>query len=133
MSAPLAVLDFDGGRELDAEIAEKVMGWRRSSQYDAKGLCLLLTPPNEPDEVTRLVDFYSTDLCAAHSVLDVFAAPWWIERYRNATYECRIWRPENEGRNDYGIGTGPTLPLAICRAALASVYCYGRPTPRSEP
>lgn len=102
----------EAGRELDAQIAMKVMGWQPINPMhlmidagyrwlDANGLY-----------VKGAIPPYSTDIAAAWQV--VGQCSWWFELILNpATGWLCKW-------GDYE-GRAMTAPLAICRAALAAV------------
>ncbi|MHB1097832.1 MAG: BC1872 family protein [Gemmatimonadaceae bacterium] len=83
---------MQAGRELDARVAEKVMGW---ADFD--------------HDVPR----YSTDTTAALTVLDALGGIVRITRLRPDEWHVQI----GEGSTRWG----ETLPLAICRAVLAAV------------
>lgn len=117
------------GMNLDAEVAERVMGYQRLSVWQGEPLDCLATPSGE-----RLAGWYrkdgtftwhewerhssfSTDIVAALTVLE--AAYWYaVERHQDSRrHECRITLME-EGA--VGYAACDTLPEAICRAALVA-------------
>lgn len=135
------------GRELDAEVAEKVMGFRWW-ENSANGLCYLLreTPRRSRNEATNAiwvecaaqpVDFarrwysdgvpcFSTDIAAAWLV---------VEKLRGmdcgvhlncyvTSWDCEIVNP---GGLSCVVRDQPTAPLAICLAALKAPEEFERP------
>ena len=115
------------GRELDALIAEKVMGfvWRRGwggpwkmlvSPTDAEDC-----PPIQGDEgiaadYARFVPRYSTDLAAAWLVVEKLTPRFYVcvERVHRSGDAWNAW----VGRSNVAASSAP---LAICRAALAAL------------
>ena len=108
------------GRELDALVAEKVMG------HTVTWLATAISPA-QPHYVDRaiacgylLVEYYSTDIGAAWQV---------VERMRELNYGIAIsdgpaWSfavAPNDDAGDVTCELADTLPLAICRAALRAV------------
>lgn len=121
------------GRELDALVAEKVMGWKRLPQ------CEHLHPENEiSDRHTLCHCFpdYSTDIAAAMEVLQVvyrrtcFRQQEFMRFSEGDGWEVTIHRPDlppvrychsgslARGKHDLDV---PSLPYAICLAALKAV------------
>jgi len=113
------------GRELDALVAEKVMGWCVGSDgeevfYDDKRgwVC---KPHCKPIISQGIVAYYSTSISAAWEVVEKLAVSgkcsFAIERFRNKPYSWQV---------EFGLGVGwtvyaDTAPLAICLAALKAV------------
>ena len=107
--------DLKAGRELDALVAEKVMGIKLCRCYGQK--------PNEHNSSARCFDCkcinssmaYSTDIAAAWEVVEKLAA------YNPSKFlieKCGAWLV----RFDDGTFTpGETAPHAICLAALKAV------------
>jgi hypothetical protein len=119
-------MKHEAGRELDALIAEKVMGWK---WYDHTGYAIrYFRPPNrfnygaiaEGGEVTYLDSLprYSTDMAAAWEVAETFDAVQvgraWNLDGNSAGYHCQL---DVDNVNAFA----ETAPLAICRAALLAV------------
>lgn len=134
------ILSMPAGREMDALVAEKVMGqtnflhpgfyWEERSTEDGDGWNGMVCPrcgANETDNwKEKCTKHYSTDIVAAWEVLTSFK-----------TWSCfdldQEQYPDEEGdkelcgctlmTNDTGFGMkrGETMPLAICRAALLAV------------
>ena len=99
------------GREMDALVAEKVMGWAdiNSNAALVGGLC-------DDKRNWKPLPFYSTDIAAAWEV---------VEKIKGNYGNCRFiteWVPKAKqwscGGDGYDCGWGKTAPLAICRAAL---------------
>jgi hypothetical protein len=126
---------MQAGRELDALVAEKVMGWRevrlrpsnssRRSGPDYKGY--------KPDVVARRretpchVPAYSTDIAAAWEVVEAMERRGClvVTRTRGAISgkpRVEITGTHPVGRNEWLVHEdADTVPLAICRAALAAL------------
>lgn len=116
------------GRELDAEVAECVMGWTRhpakmhpTDNRTINGV--LYCPPDYPTTVLgglNCVPYYSTDIAAAMEV---------VEKMRVLKLGVCIddaslpnpWFVDFDDGKKRGTATAPTLPEAICRAALATI------------
>lgn len=97
------------GRELDALIAEKVMGWT----YDE------VLGWNSPDgKLTGqpCPRAYSTDIAAAWAVVVKFTGVARVE-----FHQAEGWWIELGNGYDSASATAPTAPLAICLAALKTV------------
>lgn len=111
---------MNAGRELDALIAEKVMGL----QVDALGYVV-----TQRGKVEGELPFYSTDIAAAWEVVERTGlqieiqspgAPCNGDEYENDSdnwrVECRL---KSSDRSSFAEAT--TAPLAICLAALKAV------------
>jgi hypothetical protein len=136
--------ELQAGRELDAIVAEKVMGWERS--HDMPPFAHLWFAPRDTESAmakaqgavykssgaggTRPafpVPRYSTDIAAAWLVVDRIR-PTDDTRYgvtiesAVAGWYCTIEDADVEWDDPAhtSVAYGETLPLAICRAALAS-------------
>jgi hypothetical protein len=126
---------MDAGRELDALVAEKVMGW---SDIDLEDQGDFGVPPEAriPDAYGRTVSWYaspfeqfphySTDIAAAWLVVEKVATidkgePGGLEvavlHYPDRC-ECHI---ETNSAAFLVVEGAPTAPHAICRAALLAV------------
>ena len=102
---------LEAGRELDARVAEKVMG--QGSGYPL---------PNDFHYIAE-IPYYSTDIAAAWEVVeklkdDGYTVQLWSYS-GSCCYGCAIARP-TDGFQTPPLAP-PTMPLAICRAALAVV------------
>lgn len=116
---------MEAGRELDARVAEKVMGWTREDAYKRY---ILRSPEtdmaatvwdgsgfNDLSAISRIPHF-STEIGAAWSVVQKIAMTYGLifhlELYQTGTWQC--WLGDCRERAD-------TAPLAICLAALKVV------------
>jgi len=127
------ILAMEAGREMDALVAEEVMGWTYISPlycgYPASG-------PIGPNEAVpykwpaRLgatqVPNYSTDIAAAWQVVEHLYSEKWIVGIGSLVQVPREWRCElcNMWEDDFSRcpsdieANADTAPLVICRAAL---------------
>ena len=123
--------NMPAGREMDALIAEKVMGWRvhfRNTAWWVKA-------EDEKEAIVKKVGFAcgndrfmpSTDIAAA----------WKVAEKVGEKYDCVIFRDRDTDKKPYCqfvycdngdedtfeeyIAEAETVPLAICRAALKAV------------
>lgn len=130
----MKVDDMPAGPQLDALVAEKVMGWKRCDQT-GQGIA----PDTRPVESQRGFDLYgvsripgfSTDTKAAMQVAERLSEEGWKPRYvccdkihsrkqglTTSNWYVAFYKPEAEaGYIDFEI----SFPLAICRAALKAV------------
>lgn len=111
------------GWELDALVAERVMGWVRTNRSRfgiAPAGPVFWGPPDGEGSVTTVLPRFSTDIAAAFEVVD---------RMQGREYGWDLWLPNSAGfqrvakvYNGSGEWTakGDTLPEAICRAAIAA-------------
>jgi hypothetical protein len=126
------ILSMEAGRELDALVAEQVMGWKRETYSfnnwrDGKVESMELSGLMGPDGL-REVDqfpFYSTDIAAAWEVvekleeeniarLELTRLGWdWQKTWRVSFFTTAV----SEG----AIVEGDIVPLTICRAALLAL------------
>jgi hypothetical protein len=110
---------MNAGRELDALVAEKVMGWKvRPDRYpvDATGQSQFRVPE------------YSTDIAAAWRVVEQMRQVGWFVQIHDHTtsWEVALGRPEWVTSDLYQARVMPsassvTAPHAICLAALAAL------------
>ena len=103
-----AIDEMPAGRELDALVAEKVMGW---DHYPSKH---------------EIVPAYSTDIAAAWEVVEKMRSDdWWAQIAQDNTdiWDAKLWRgePDRWFPTMETYGNAPTAPLAICRATLKTV------------
>ncbi len=102
-------------RELDAQVAEKVMGYGKVT-YDKHGNLIVTNPPSGVG--TRYLMCYSTSIAAAWLVVEKMIAQVRNVRVQYSTgygtYMCHVTRPDV-------CVTATTAPEAICRAALKAV------------
>ena len=85
---------MEAGREMDAMIAERVMGWIKRRQTD--------------------IPHYSTDIAAAFAVVEEMDCGF-------IQWDVGIFEVELTKECITGFATADTLPLAICRAALKAI------------
>lgn len=125
------ILKMPAGREMDALIAEKVMGWKKIGKIHPDLKCDLIgenphyfyPPDGEFDKWMDLVPHYSTDANDMLLVSDNLKS-----RGFNARIEIQsgahvtIWKTD---MTEYGPepinAKADSIPLAICRAALLAV------------
>lgn len=110
--------DLPTGRELDALVAEKIMGFRYDGHNWGRGSewwgC------NCPN-MGKPLPHYSADIAAAWQVVEHLAAQHTVTLMVDAL-DTQLVILDGDERLNYGIeGTGETMPLAICRAALAAI------------
>jgi len=109
---------MDAGREMDALVAEKVMGLRVEGSISLE---LRYTP--QPEYYASPLLGYSTSISAAWEVVEKM----WGECFRLMRFSHGEGKVALEGpwwRAEFGLMKefveAPTAPLAICRAALKS-------------
>lgn len=104
------------GRELDALVAEKVMGWKwdEASAWSPSGSKYARDYPNMNGDSWWWLPEYSTDIAAAMKVLTHV-----MKSYRKKisieTYEGEAWSIKPCGTSSR------SLPHAICLAALKAL------------
>ena len=115
---------MEAGRELDALIAEKVMGWTLvgSPEQQRQGCA---QPPDESPDSSRghSCPYYSTDIAAALEVVekdDGWGFNWRLKRWAASSkpWTCTAYRI-TDGRRF--CVEAVTAPLAICLVALRAV------------
>jgi hypothetical protein len=118
------------GRELDALVAEKVMGWRCRGLHPIHECPVFAT-----GRADTLAPHFSTDIAAAWQVVEKMGADGWnvslyVHRGEHGGCGCSITCPygpcEKHGNaveTWHGVEDvrGATVPLAICLAALKAV------------
>lgn len=111
---------LEAGRELDALVAEKVMGWASvhpGDEYDPRTPGSLVYVGITPDQrQLAILPPYTTDIGAAWQVIETLAA-----RGVSLDMQYRVFTAEWELNVGGALGYGETAPLAICRAALEAV------------
>ena len=129
------IREMEAGRELDALVAEKVMGW---TMGDYEPGLYYTTRPGGPVAVisptwTPRMPFHrflpSTDIAAAWEVVERLYDLRWIIGLGSLAQNPRGWRCElcNMWEDDFERApsdieaNADTAPLAICRAALLAV------------
>lgn len=122
------------GRELDALVAERVMGWTLTTPVDPAcdfavgtkrdGTDARRNFGRGPDGKEVSFPLYSTDIAAAWQVVEKLRADGYEVQVaaepdpRVSAYHCEIARLSDSGST---VEFDDTAPLAICRAALAAV------------
>jgi len=122
-------MDLEPGRELDALVAEKVMGAEcscdkptkepgSSNPYGMQGFCDVHGGVGCPD--------YSTSISAAWEVVEKLCQhDKFIQLTRGSwnqkTNSWTTWIVEVDGPSSTERVEAPTAPLAICRAALKAI------------
>jgi hypothetical protein len=133
-------VEFAAGRELDALVAEHVMGWRdvQRNCHTPAGPALCGTPPEgEPatwNTGRAYVPRYSADTGAAWKVLEALRKRWDVVLESHPQYGWRFI-VETDERSDGGLDVleqGADAPLIICRAAVRAVF-WPRPVPETLP
>ena len=119
------ILNMPAGREMDALVAEKVMGWSRGT-YHSDGVDYL----RDPEGTSHLnVPQYSTDIAAAWQVVEKIRTKYPVIRISTGDlmgkyWQCHMadaWREVSHEDDSDWFANAPTAPLAICRAALLAV------------
>ena len=123
--------ELQAGRELDALIAEKVMGWTSVAmaglftQFPAIALCGL-PPGAQLNADLQVVPRYSTQIAAAWQVVEKFKmtiTPNNCHPHIKAKWCVDV---ELKGSHELWLAGAETAPLAICRAALRAVGQDGK-------
>ena len=107
--------ELQAGRELDALVAEKVMGWRRIESTN-----LFLIGPKHI-EGGFPAPHYSTDISAAWQIVEKFKMT--ITPNNCYPHVKAKWCADVElkGSHELWLAGAETAPLAICRAALRAM------------
>lgn len=110
------------GRDLDALVAERVMGWH--VQYTRIGDYWMGATRHDPTWSVK--EFTpSTDIAAAWLVVERMREQEWAmnldvaEGDKLKPYDCRLFNRDGRRRV---LAYGETFPLAICRAALKAIH-----------
>ena len=119
------------GRELDALIAEKVMGWSDLAWNDS----FTRVHGREPGKLRgtdgrRVVPLYSTEISAAWEVLERAGPSGWGRGVEHVVTEGHtvFW----QAYIGVAFGRGDTAPHAICLAALEAVAASLGEPPAAE-
>lgn len=128
MTQTRSLSDLQAGRDLDALIAEKVLGWK---WIKIAGLRLLV-PPNfnnrggislmSRKDPYQFLPHFSTSIQIAWQVVEKFDF-WDLTKTISGEYRAKLRRKVDGKVAGYVLGesTAPTAPLAICLAALAAL------------
>lgn len=111
---------MDAGRELDALVAEKVMGWE--VDRSANRLIWLFVAPNGKRGDITICPPYSTDIAAAWQVVERMNSDWSGVGYRFASgfhFYLDMERPNN--LNSLSFSSAADAARLICLAALKAV------------
>lgn len=113
--------ELPAGKELDALIAEKVLGWTLVDDLGYSGL--VSGKPDGPlvREMDRNhVPHYSSNIAAAGQVIIAVRDDglWWALNQMGNAWVATLSDPE---RTRFINGKARTAPLAICRAALKAL------------
>lgn len=119
--------EMKAGRELDALVAERVMGWTDVKLAKRPELGVLGRHPVR--HAQEIVPHYSTDIAAAMAVVEELRS-WifWVQRVEaplgQVRYSARVYTRDKDVPYYFGAyydATANTAPLAICLAALKAV------------
>lgn len=110
------------GRELDATVAVKVLGWKLNGPWGRRCEWVGVSP----DGTRAGVPYYSDNIAAAWEVVEKFEAlEYGKVRLAGSHYHgwyCSIcWGPGRDGEGEAYSVFGATAPEAICRAAIAAL------------
>lgn len=123
------ILQMEAGREIDALVAELVMGWtkvRKASTWESAAMIysgtFVYTIGVTPDQKTNdVIPYHSTDIAAAWQVVEkmrLVGVSMWIGPHLDNEWAVQIKPSIN---NYHEFVRADTAPLAICRAALLAV------------
>lgn len=116
------------GRELDALVAEKVMGWTHIPVGSHPNLRSEAWTNDNGASAVFTLPFYSQDIAAAWEVVEQLKTLGWTCFLDNddGQHDCEFARMGDQPFNAIQ-ERGETAPLAICRAALNAVGYKGTP------
>lgn len=110
------VTDLPPGRELDALIAKKVMGYHLK-----KDDCNSYWIDNDNIEPNHTHD-YSTDISAAWQIVEKLRHTWWVDVEARSTLDvCKLESQEHINERKFIEEIGDSAPHAICLAALRTL------------
>lgn len=112
-------------RELDALVAERVMGWSKVRHND---VAWYGQAPGDKWSTTDIPN-YSTDIAAAVEVMKAMHDKgYWSHcgysgkpEYWPSVNGIKLWWATFHGHNNEATEWADTMPLAICKAALATL------------
>lgn len=123
-------INLPPGRELDALVAEKVMGLEPWPEQDSRWECKAFRAPIIPQGVEPkpcAPPNYSTGIAAAWEVVEKLVALDYrvrVTAYRDNSYGVTLSFPLSAGKRD-GLFEAETAPHAICLAALKAIAPNG--------
>jgi hypothetical protein len=112
------------GRELDALVAEKVLGLSVSKMATSEYSYGFFYNPARAENTWQRLPHYSTNLTAAWQVVEKMAEKGWRVCFSDngnthaERWDCRFFREPGTSSKDRVIAICDTAPLAICLAAL---------------
>jgi len=115
------VLSMNPGRELDALVAEKVMGWKQveefAEMFDREGFLLGTTTWRDDEGDPAFLPEYSTDISATWEVIEKFEGyKIWKSPFSDSFYEVILLT-----KSSSYIARGTSFPEVVCKAALLAV------------
>lgn len=120
---------MQAGRELDALIAEKVMGLVLTCPVDSRydhcvgtnrdGSSAKRNFCRWPDGNEHWIPFYSTSIEAAWGIVEKMSCP--ILELNGGQWECACLGMKSNPLHEPVMGIADTAPLAICLSALKAV------------
>jgi len=124
------ILALEPGRELDALVAEKVMGWtevecfgvinNRVKNPPTPGCEVIIARGRNRGRSLRIIPCYSTDISAAWEVVEKLKETYGVEVYTDLDMSaCRLFDELTYLPAEEVISN--TAPEAICKAALIAV------------
>lgn len=127
------MVNLPAGRELDALVAQKVMGrvaFRDSFQrIDAEGLELWWENEKDEAEPARVLPRYSTDIAAAWQMVETMQSIGFAfqmtDKLHGITRYMVVFGFHGENYHIGGTGISEDAPHAICLAALSAVGYQG--------
>lgn len=128
-------MNYDEARKIDAEVAERVMGWTRHAEKpdrtDNRQIDgVLYCPPDYPGILhggLNVIPHYSTDISDAWLVVEKLYGQYDLAictAIISDSEQERQWHvvlEEKDTDHDIAIVYAPTAPLALCRAALKAL------------
>mgnify|MGYP001558744968 CR=1 FL=1 len=113
-------------RELDAKIAEKIMGWGDVKPYWFDGYPMGFDPSRKPPDQHSEVPHYSTDIAVAWDVVNNLAEKGFLPSVHlwDGKWIAEFYTLEqvDDGRDTYAYAEAGSVTEAICRAALKAKH-----------
>lgn len=112
------ILNMSAGRDLDALIATRVMGWRQDDSEQGAYFDFWVTGQGDPDAKVQLNQFqFSSDINLAFPLVEKLGLV--VGYDEDEAYPGQNWLASLEWSPDSAYAArGETAPLAICRAVL---------------